>query len=173
MIGIGADHRQLARGELAQQTGIVSGLLGLVVEQAGADHELGVLMRPELDIEPVEDRPVALRPEMEHGRAVVLGELVAGEIAGGDGRVIGVVGHAEAAELLLDRRARPRRVGQQHHDAALGAKRARGGDRAGEGAMAVMHHAPDVDQPGAITRAELLDRVEHGNFRGGDSHGVR
>ena len=132
MIGIGADHGELPRGECAQEPNIVVRRLGLVVEQARADHELGVVSSPELDGEALEDRQVALRPEMKHHRALMLGELVAGEVARGDGGVIGIVGDAETAELLLNARARARRVGEEHHDAARRAKASRGGNGAGE-----------------------------------------
>ena len=44
----------------------------------------------------------------------------------------GVVGHAEMTQLLLHRRTRPWRVGQEHDDAALGTKRPRGGDGTAE-----------------------------------------
>ena len=111
MVGIGADHRQLPRGERFEQRGIVLGRLGLVVEQAGADHEIGVFGVAKHDIEAQEDRPVALRSEMKNTRSRLLAELVAGEVAGGDRRIIGVVGDAQLAELLLHARAWSRRIG--------------------------------------------------------------
>ena len=42
MIGVGAEHGELASGKLAQQALIVLRRLGLVVEQPGADDKLGV-----------------------------------------------------------------------------------------------------------------------------------
>ena len=170
MIGIGADHRQLALGKRAQELGIVVGRLGLVVEQARADNELGRCRLAELDVDPRENGPVALGPEMEDGCALMLFEFVAGEVARGNGRVIGIVRNAKTAELVLDGRTRPRRVRKQNHDAALVAKGARRGDRAREGATTVMHDAPDIDEPGAVTRAQLPDRIEDGNVRCGDGH---
>jgi hypothetical protein len=55
----------------------------------------------------------------------------------------------------------------------LRAKRPGGGNGAREGLMSIMHDAPNVDQPGAITRPQILDGVENGNFGGGDDHAVR
>ena len=81
MVGIGAEHGELPIGKLVQQTLIVLRRLGLVVEQAGADDELGVLGIDARDIEAIEDRQVALRSEMEDAGAFVLGELVAGQVA--------------------------------------------------------------------------------------------
>src|SRR4029077_18222897 len=52
-------------------------------------------------------------------------------------------------------------IGGEHYDAAPRAKIARRRDRAGERTMAVMHHAPDIDEPGAVARTDLLDRGDH------------
>ena len=101
MIGIGADHRHLAAGKPAEQRRVVGRRLGLIVEQAGADHEIGVFRIRELHLEAGEDRAVALGAEMEHLSRTMLAKLVPGEIAGCDDRVVNVVGNADAADLFL------------------------------------------------------------------------
>ena len=113
--------------------------------------------RTELKIEAGEDRPVALGAEMEDAGARALAELIAGEVAGGDGGVIGAGGNAELGQLPLHAGARPRRIGQQHDDAALPAEGARRLHRLGISAPSVMHDAPNIDQPGAVALSELLD----------------
>ena len=148
MIGVGADHRHLAAGKPAEPRRVVGRRLGLIVEQAGADHEIGLFRIRELHLEAFEDRAVALGAEMEHLGRAVLAKLMPGEIAGCDDRVISIVGDADAADLLLDRGAWPGRVGQQHHDAAFVAEAARGGDGAVMRLVAVMQNTPDIDQPG-------------------------
>ena len=94
---------------VAEQAAIVVRRLACVVEQAGAHHVVGGLERRESDVEPGEDRQVALRPEMEDalGAAaprsmprVTSPELV---IA-----VVGLARHAEPVEDALHRR-RPAR----------------------------------------------------------------
>ena len=80
---------------------IVLRRLGLVVEQPGADDKLGVFGIDAREVEIFEDRQVALRPEMEDARAGVLGELMAGQIAGGDRGVVALLGNAEACQLPL------------------------------------------------------------------------
>ena len=52
----------------------------------------------------------------------------------------------------------PRRVGEQHDDAAAGAEPAAGLAGRLEGARAVVHHAPDVDDPGVAVGRKLGDR---------------
>ena len=47
------------------------------------------------------DRAVALGPDLEHLLAGMLGDEAAGQIAGADDGVIGVVGDAELAQLPL------------------------------------------------------------------------
>src|SRR5665811_2294396 len=97
---------------------------------------------------------------MEDARALVLAQLVAGEIARGDRGVVGFVGHAKRAELLFDLRTGPRRIRQEHDDAAGLAEGARCGGGARKGVSPVMHHAPNVDEPRAIAGAHILHRID-------------
>src|SRR5262249_13403854 len=152
---------------------IVLRRFGLVIEQAGADHELCVLGGAEPHRNAVEDGKIARGPEVKHGRVLVLAKLVAGEIARGDGDVICIIGHAEAAKLFLHSGSRTRRIGEEHYDAAPRAKVSRRRDRAGESAVPVMHHAPDIDEPGAIARTDLLDRGDERDGWSDQRHAAR
>jgi hypothetical protein len=62
-VGIGTDEWQLARLETLKQGPVVLGLLGFVIKQAGAQNGLGSIWIDKFDVEPVDQRHVALRPE--------------------------------------------------------------------------------------------------------------
>ena len=61
-VGIGADHRDIAPGKRTA-CAIVFGGFGLVVEEAGADDDLGVLGGNHSGSRAVEQRQVAFRAE--------------------------------------------------------------------------------------------------------------
>ena len=138
------------------------GRLGLVVEQACADHELGGVFIHQHDIEVGKDRPVALGPKVENARAGLLVELIAGEVAGGDRRVIGVRGNAQIRQLPLYPGAWTRRIGEKHDEASFRAEGAGRLHRRVIRARAVMHDAPDIDQPGPVALPKLIDGADHG-----------
>ena len=81
-----------------------------------------------------------------------------------------MIGNAEAAQLTLQALARPRRVGEEHDDAVLLAEAARGFDGGWKGAHAVMHHAPNIDEPGGIALAQLSDGAEYRDGVSADGH---
>src|SRR4029078_11786248 len=51
---------------------------------------------------------------MKDGCAFMFAKLVAGEVTRGDGGIIGVIGNAEAAEVLLNTNLRTRRIREKH-----------------------------------------------------------
>ena len=65
-VGIGADHEQRARAHCRQQLAIVFRRFAGVVEQPGTHRVVGGLGRRKGDIEPGEDRKIALRSEMKY-----------------------------------------------------------------------------------------------------------
>jgi len=94
---------------------------------------------------------------MKDARALTLGKLVAGEVAGGNGGVVALSGDANGLELALEALCRPRRVGKEHDDAALLAKPARRLDGGRISVHAVMHHSPNIHEPGGVVPANRLN----------------
>src|SRR5690348_7263895 len=110
---------------------------------------------------------------MKDGCAFMFAKLVAGEVTRGDGCIIGVIGNAEAAELLLNTNRGTRRIGEKHEDCAVLAESSCCGNGAGKSPVPVMHHAPNVHDPRAITRADLLDGADDGNGGSDQRHVAR
>src|SRR4029078_7167426 len=110
---------------------------------------------------------------MKDGCAFMLAKLVAGEVTRGDGGIIGVIGNAEAAELLLNTNRGTRRIGEKHEVCAVWAEFSCCGNGAGKSPVPVMHHAPNVHDPRAITRADLLDGADDGNGGGEEARAAR
>src|SRR6478609_4400966 len=71
---------------------------------------------------------------------------------------------------MLQRGAWPGRVGEKHDDAALLAEAPRCLNGGGEGPDPVMHHAPNIDEPGGVARAQLIDGAEHRDRFSADGH---
>ena len=104
-----------------------------------------------------------MRPDMVDRRRAALGDEADRDVAGGDDRVEGVRRHAQADNLLADRRVRPRRVAHEHHRAAaLAEGDQRVGSRA-EGLCAVVQHAPDVAEDDVVTVGDGAEPVDHGD----------
>ncbi len=162
-VRIGADHRQAAGEQALEQGTIILRRFLIVVPEAGANDDLGRLRLGEGDIEALENRHVALGAQMIEGAPGERAHHGPGHIARGDHAVIGLARHAEAFELGDDGRLGARRVGDEQHDPAF-APEARTG-RAGllQGVHAIVHHAPDVHQPGALACGERRDGGEKRN----------
>ena len=167
-VGIAADHEQLAREHGFEPGAVVVRRLHVVVVEAGADHVVGALQRREAHIEPGEDRAVALGPEMEQALPGARRDHAAGDVAGGDDGVIGLARHMQLVELARHHLALARRIGDQDHGRAAGARahqRVAGVRESGE---AVMHHAPDVAQQHVVIggqRREMRDQGRQGGAR--------
>src|SRR5690606_28748712 len=68
-VGIGADERQAARGQVAELLAVVFRTLDLVVEGAGDENELGVLFLDAGNARVLEKRQIALRADVIAARA--------------------------------------------------------------------------------------------------------
>src|SRR5208282_5690623 len=118
----------------------------------------------ETDVKAGKDRKIARRPEMKHPFAQPRLDDAAGHIARTHDRVIGLGRHAEPLEYPLDRGARARRVGDEDHGAAFGAKarqRLASGRKSGN---TVVDHAPDVAQKNIVVaceRSKSFDNLGH------------
>ena len=86
----------------------------------------------------------ALGPDVKDTGAGALRDQGARHVTGGHQPVIGVVGDAELAELLADRHARARGVGDEYHGAGGAAKAADRVDRGGKRGNAVVKNPPHV-----------------------------
>ena len=176
-IRIGADHCELARAHRVDQLDVVLRRLAGVVVEARAHREVGALDRRELDIEPLEDRQVALGSNMEHAHAGALSDQRASHVPRADDRIIGLARHLEGVDEGLHEVARPRRIGDQHHGAALAAEphqRCAGFHGRGD---AVVHHAPDVAEHHVVAWSERREMGRQGRRGGrhgnGSGHGMR
>ena len=164
-VGIGADHRHVARPPGNEAVLVVVGALGVVVEQAGAGDHLAVGLVAEDMRHALVDRPVAIRPEMVDARADLAGEEVAGDIAGRQDVVIGIARHAHALEHRQHAALAAGRVGEEQHDAAGGAIAHQGIDGGGMGGDAVVHHAPDVAEQRPVGGSKLGEAGYEGGRR--------
>ena len=160
-VGIGADHRQVARPHAAQRVGVVVRRLGRVVEQPGAQHEAGLLEPDQLGAlargaaHLVEQGDVAWRPDVEGRLGTARRDEGDRRVAGGDDAVVGRPRNAEPVELAHHRGLRPGRVGQQHHGPARLPEPGEGICRGREGPAAVVHDAPDVAERHVVERREV------------------
>jgi hypothetical protein len=118
--------------------------LGHIIEEAGAADELGLRLGHELRVEAVVEWKVAVGTEMQQSCARPFFDGDAGDVAGGDDRVISVVGNLQGAELLADRPVRTRRVGDEHDPAAAGTESAERLDGARKRCDAVVEDTPDI-----------------------------
>src|SRR5208282_4488515 len=117
-------------------------------------HVIGGLKRRKGDIEAGKDREVPWRSEVEYALVEPALDDAAGDVAGRRYRVIGVVRHAELVENPLHGGARPRRIADQDHGAAAGAKALERLAGRGESRDTVMNHAPNVAQQHVIAARE-------------------
>ena len=117
-IGIGADHGHAARRERGEHGGVILRRFVVFVEEAGANNNRGVGGGCELDVQAVEQAGVALRPQMEERLAGIGFDEAARYVAGGYQRIEAIVRHASGAQVIENRRMRPRRVRDQDDLAA-------------------------------------------------------
>ena len=153
-VRIGADHGKAALAHRRQDIAILFGDFGEVVDQAGAERDLGLRDAGARHVQAFEHRRVALgadiierqRAGLPRARRQILTRCAARR----HDRIIAILGHAHDAELVLHRRRGAGGIGQKHHRAALGAKT---GQRAGGGRewrMTIMDHTPDVTNQGVV-----------------------
>jgi hypothetical protein len=108
---------------------------------------------------------VARRTNVAQALAAAARDDLAGDVAGRHDAVIGLRRHAQMRDLADYRRARTRRIGDEHHRLALRAdphQRVAGG---GKRHFAVMHDAPDVAQEhviGGRDGREMRDQIWQG-----------
>lgn len=165
-IGIGANHRHIARLEIQKHVGIILRLLGFVVEEAGADERLRFAGRAALDADAFEKRLVALGAEQKHGLRS-LGDQPAGDIARGNDPVIGAVGNADMAQLLDHLPGKARRIGDEHDRHTALARRFKGRCGLRKRIDAVVNHAPDITEHHIIAirdLGEVFYPPGHSNF---------
>ena len=117
-IGIGADHGHAAGRERGQHGGVILRRFVVFVEEAGADDNRGVGGGCELDVQPSNRQRVALRPQMEERLGGIGFDEAARYVAGGYQRIEAIVRHASGAQMIENRRVRPRRVRDQDDLAA-------------------------------------------------------
>ena len=154
-IGIGADHREIAGPQRFELRAILLGCFALVVEQAGADDDLGRVHGDGGDRQALDQSPVAFRAdEIDLLRPLRLDQL-AGDVAGADDRIEGAIGHADAGELAHHAVGAARGIGDQHHRQARLARRLQRGAGLQEGGLAIMHHPPDIAENDVIQRDDI------------------
>ncbi len=118
-IRIGADHEEIAGPHRRKARAIVLDSLLVIVVEARADDIVGALDRPEVCVEPVEDRPVARRPEMVDDLRDAILDDGASQVARRDDGVVSRARDAELVELDCDGFARSRRIGDEDDRARL------------------------------------------------------
>ncbi len=170
-VGIGADHRQLAREHRRNDLVVVVRALGRVVVQAGADHVVRALDRSHRRAETFEDRQISRRADMRDPFARPLDDQRAGDVAGAHDRVVAVTRHLEAVDELLHELARARRIGDQHDGAATFAELAQRIARVRSRRDAVVHDAPDVRQQHVVVRRNGREMAAEAGCGGGHSGG--
>ena len=99
---------------------------------------------------------------MKHAFAAPALDDAAGDVAGRGDRVIGVMRHAEAVENLPYGGAGPRRIGDEDHGTAAGAKARERRAGGGESRDTVVHHAPDVAQEHVIAARQRRKSINDG-----------
>ncbi len=164
-IGIGADHRHAARDEAGEQPGVVGGRFPGVVVQARADHDLGHIGRRQAHVEAVEQALVALGADVQQRFALPCPDHVAGCVPGRDAAVVSSRIDAERGHVRHHGGERTRGVGEQDDGAAGGPEPGACVHGGLVGACAVVHHAPDVDDPGLAGRGEACNRGQNGDGR--------
>ena len=144
-VGVGADEREPARREPLELRAIVFRAFDLVVERTGDENEIGIGFADTLDSGPVEQREVAVRPDVVAAHSIFVAcEAETCRVAGSQNAVIDVVRNAHLLEHDGQRVGRSRRVRKQQHMTALRAEIRQRFRDAWIGAASVMQHAPDI-----------------------------
>jgi hypothetical protein len=157
-VRIGAQHEHVARPHGHQQIPIVIRCFGIVVEETSADHEIGAIGRRKLQLEPLENRQVALGAEVIDC-ALPLCDDTPRHIARRHDGIIADARQAKLIEVVPDNRTWTRRVGDQDDRAASLTKACECVRRLRKRNDAVVHDAPDIAQEHIVAVGQQLEMV--------------
>ena len=151
-IRIGAYEIEIARLRRAQRVRVVSWRFIVAIEPGDCKEPRVRERRLREPQSFPECAVIIIWPDLEHRARRALGQFHADRIARGDDRIPSVTRHTGAIELLRDRPAWFRHVGEQDHALARRAQALQRRAGSGVGAAAVVHDAPHIAEHGIVLR---------------------
>ena len=157
-VRIGAQHEHIACSHGTQQLAVIVRCFGVVVEEAGADREVGAIGRRKLQVQSLENRQVALGAEMINS-ALPLRDDVPRHVAGGHDGIIAAARQPELIKVVPNNRTWTRRVGNQDDRTSSLAEAYECVGRLWKGNDAIVYDAPDVAQKHIVAVSQQLEMV--------------